>query len=73
MKKLASIFLLAAIFMVGCQDDSSILEPNSDLTFEQLPKGRPILPPVDDYKLDYGKDSLSTIKYDDLEDIELTY
>jgi len=58
MKKLVSIILLSLFFMVGCQDDNSILEPTNDLSDFSLNKGRRIL----DYKnkdLDDFSDFLS--------------
>ena len=47
MKKLASLIIFTLAFLVGCQDDNSILEPNNDLA-NSLNKGRPILSLDDD-------------------------
>lgn len=45
MKSLVSIILLSIFFMIGCQDDNSILEPTNNLsTASPQNKGRIILP-----------------------------
>jgi hypothetical protein len=45
MKKLTSIILLSIFFVVGCQDDKSILEPTMNFSEESsMNKGRIILP-----------------------------
>jgi hypothetical protein len=44
MKKIASFILAVAFFMIGCQDDNSILGPNNELSdASSSPKGRLIL------------------------------
>jgi hypothetical protein len=61
MKKLLGVILSALFFLVGCNDDSSILDPISDTDdASQLEKGRPILDrDLDDFflydSLNYGK------------------
>ncbi|MCB9210895.1 MAG: hypothetical protein H6609_16130 [Ignavibacteriales bacterium] len=42
MKKIAILILASLLFMVGCQDDNSILEPTNDVA-NSLNKGRVIL------------------------------
>lgn len=43
MKKAVIITLLSLFFIIGCQDDNSILEPNYNSNDVTLEKGRPIL------------------------------
>ena len=44
MKKIVILILTSLLFMVGCQDDNSILEPTNDVTSaNSLDKGRVIL------------------------------
>lgn len=43
MKKVAILILLSLFFIIGCQDDNSILEPNYNSNDVTLEKGRPIL------------------------------
>ena len=43
MKKVTILILLSVLFIVGCNDDSSILEPSNNYSVDDLSKGRPIL------------------------------
>ncbi len=43
MKKIAILILLSLFFVVGCQDENSILEPTNDSSDFSLNKSRPIL------------------------------
>jgi hypothetical protein len=43
MKKIIILFLSTLFIMIGCNDNSSILEPENDYAEQSLSKGRPIL------------------------------
>ena len=52
MKNLTILILLSVLVLTSCQDDSSILSPNEDISSDELLKGRPILNyDLDSYKL----------------------
>jgi len=51
MKNLAILILLTMFLAIGCDDNSSILEPSDDYAQESLSKGRPILLGDTDNKL----------------------
>lgn len=61
MKKTITLFLASLFLLIGCNENSSILEPEEDYTVNSLSKGRPIL---------IG-DNQKLILSDDLDDIIL--
>jgi hypothetical protein len=55
MKKLSILLLLSIFFVIGCNEENSVLEPQSDVNDAALYKGRPILDSklYDDADLDF--------------------